>query len=428
MTTTKGAPSEFRFAVAQIGARHHYAVPKALEAAGLLAFFQTDLCAEIGWARALRRFWPNQLRTRSLQRLFAREIPGLPSNKVRQLPWFGLTRAIKKFWRNTTADTKRQQLAANRSFCEAVVRKGLKDANAVFVFNGAALEILKYAKSCGMLTVLDQTSAPVAHEQELFAEERNKWPEWEKAGITRETWLPFAEREQAEWEYVDLLLCGSDHVRSLVSSKVPRSRCLTIPYGIDNSRFSSRTRKRHAGPLRVLFAGHVRLMKGIPYLMEAARLLGKKAEVRAIGEINVSDAAVTRIRETLDLPGAVPRSRMKEMYDWADVFVLPSLSEGSATVCYEALVSGLPVVATPNSGSVVRDAVDGYIVPPFSPEAIAEKLEKIADEGWLLEHLSENAAQRGREFTWERYSERLVAAIRATSSGSRDLIERPSSN
>ena len=47
----------------------------------------------------------------------------------------------------------------------------------------------------------------------------------------------------------------------------------------------------------------------------------------------------------------------------ADVFVFPSLFEGSAVVTYEALACGLPSIVTPNAGSVVRDGVDGFHVP-----------------------------------------------------------------
>ena len=63
----------------------------------------------------------------------------------------------------------------------------------------------------------------------------------------------------------------------------------------------------------------------------------------------------------------------------ADVFVFPSLFEGSAVVTYEALAAGLPSVVTPSAGSVVRDGVEGFIVPrgeidePGSPHGTARE-------------------------------------------------------
>ena len=68
---------------------------------------------------------------------------------------------------------------------------------------------------------------------------------------------------------------------------------------------------------------------------------------------------------------------MSNLYKWADVFVLPSICEGSAMVTYEALIHGLPIITTYNSGSIVRDGVDGFITSIRDVEAIAECLVKI---------------------------------------------------
>ncbi len=102
---------------------------------------------------------------------------------------------------------------------------------------------------------------------------------------------------------------------------------------------------------------------------------------------------------------------MAREYDWADVFVLPTICEGSATVCYEAMAAGLPVITTPNAGSLVRDGVDGFIVPIRDAEALADKIMAVETDRELLRTMSDNAAQHARDFTWERYAERLIAAV-----------------
>ena len=107
---------------------------------------------------------------------------------------------------------------------------------------------------------------------------------------------------------------------------------------------------------------------------------------------------------------------MAAHYRWADVFVLPSICEGSAAVCYEALAYGLPVITTPNAGSVVRNGVDGYIVPIRDADAIACKLELLASDPRLLAELSANVKDRAREFTVSRYAARLFSTISAAPS------------
>ena len=102
---------------------------------------------------------------------------------------------------------------------------------------------------------------------------------------------------------------------------------------------------------------------------------------------------------------------MSEHYSWADVFLLPSLCEGSATVIYEALAHGLPVICTPNTGSVVRDGMDGFIVPIRDAATTAARLEQLAGDRELRTWMGANARQRASEFTVAAYGRRLLAAL-----------------
>jgi glycosyltransferase involved in cell wall biosynthesis len=99
-----------------------------------------------------------------------------------------------------------------------------------------------------------------------------------------------------------------------------------------------------------------------------------------------------------------------------DVFCLPSIVEGRALVMQEAMSQGLPVVITPNTGGadLVIEGQTGFLVPIRSPEAIADRL------AWLNQHRPELVAMKARaarhaaEYSWQRYGEAIVDAIRAT--------------
>ena len=81
-------------------------------------------------------------------------------------------------------------------------------------------------------------------------------------------------------------------------------------------------------------------------------------------------------------------------------------------VCDEALSCGLPVITTPNAGSIVRDGIEGFIVPIRNPEAIAEKLQLFIARPELSESMGESAMQQSQDFTIEKYGERLIKAIK----------------
>jgi glycosyltransferase involved in cell wall biosynthesis len=105
---------------------------------------------------------------------------------------------------------------------------------------------------------------------------------------------------------------------------------------------------------------------------------------------------------------------MAEEFRTADVFVLPTISDSFALVHLEALACGVPVITTPNCGSVVRDGVDGFIVPIRDAKMLAERIEQILSDRSLREQMSQNAKERAAQFTWELYGERLLSAVSMT--------------
>lgn len=394
-----------RVAVAMLGARRHYAVPRALHAAGLLERFFTDVVNGLPGLR-LSPCGP-------AQRLTDRRADGVPAERIRTFPLFALRRAV----RGARAVTPSQRLRAyadwNREFGDLVCRHWPAPANAAYVFNAAGVEILRQAAARGVRRILDQTAAPWAVEEAVLAEERARWPGWEFEGAAPADWQPLADRESEEWRLADRIVCGSEYVReSLRAAGGPEEKCVVIPYGVRENAAPSRAAPE-SGPLRVLFVGTLQLRKGIQYLAEAARLLKPgTALFRAVGAPRISADAMRRVAESVDIAGPVPRSATQDQYARADVLVAPSISEGSANVCYEALTAGVPVITTPNTGSVVRDGVEGFVVPIRSAEAIADRITRLADDRALLATLADNARRRAAEFSEQRYAERLAAAVR----------------
>jgi glycosyltransferase involved in cell wall biosynthesis len=97
-----------------------------------------------------------------------------------------------------------------------------------------------------------------------------------------------------------------------------------------------------------------------------------------------------------------------ELYRQADVFLFPSLGEGSALVTYEAMACSLPVVVTDNAGSLARPGIDGKLVEPADAEAIATALEQLRADPARRREMGEQAHARIRPYTWHSYGERLA--------------------
>lgn len=115
--------------------------------------------------------------------------------------------------------------------------------------------------------------------------------------------------------------------------------------------------------------------------------------------------------ENIYYAGTVPHGKMNELYAGHDVFILPSLAEGSALSVFEALACGLPCIVTKNTGSVVEDGVNGYVIEVRSAAAIAEAVRKTLQRPELLAIQSENARKSAEYYSWDRYAEGVARIL-----------------
>jgi glycosyltransferase involved in cell wall biosynthesis len=403
-------PATGTVVVSQLGARMHYAVPRILQQNGALERLYTDICAVRSWPR-LVGLLPTRLRPAGLRRLSGRVPAGVPRNKIRSFPMMGAFYVAGRLRATSETDETRLALAEAREFSKRVVRRGFGSASGFYGISGECLEQIEEAKRQGLWAVVEQIIAPRGTVDQLVAAEAARFPAWQGAFDADPMAAAFGAREKAEWAAADMVICPSEFVRGLViETGVDASKCMLVPYGVDARVVGSKT-ERAPGPLRVLTVGEVGLRKGSPYVLAAARRLKGKAEFRMVGPSRLPPEIRGELAQVLTLTGVVPRSEMAAQMAWADVYLLPSVCEGSATSVYEALAAGLPVVCTENTGSVVRHGIDGFIVRSGDVDGIVGALEALNRNPTLRQAMSQNAREQAAEFTVARYGERLLAAL-----------------
>ncbi len=399
-----------RWVVARLGAYMHYAVPRMLYKAGLLARFYTDFYAG-AVTRGVMSLLPQPWRSSLINQALGRYAPELPVELVRSYPVLGLEYAVaQRLFRHPDAQAKLFLQTGDR-FGRAVARDGFAGAGGVYCFNTAARHILRAAKEAGLVSVLDQTIAPRAIEESILAKEHELFPVWELARKRNSAVEKTIAREREEWDLADAIFCPSEFVRrGVIESGGPAHKCHVVPYGVD-SNFSPIGRQAHGGPLRVLTVGQVNLRKGIGYACEVGRILGNSAELRWVGPVLLTSEGRTKVEQYVRLTGVVPRNQIFEQFRWADVFFLPSVCEGSATVTYEALMSGLPVVTTPNAGSIIVDGLNGFIVPIRDSVQMAEKLRLLQENEQLLLSMQDRAVATSQKASLQAYQKRFLNAL-----------------
>jgi glycosyltransferase involved in cell wall biosynthesis len=179
---------------------------------------------------------------------------------------------------------------------------------------------------------------------------------------------------------------------------LPAGRDVVVPYGIEDvySRHPASPRKEHR--LHVLFVGILTESKGIWILLDAVAELAERgvdAEATFVGEFGSAPTEVEfneRVRranlsERVRLTGRLVGEAKWREFRQADVFCFPSHYENEALplVVIEAMQFALPVVASAWRGipSLVQDGLTGFLVPPRDPAAVAERVQRLADDATL---------------------------------------------
>ncbi len=379
--------------VCQRGARHRYAIPRLLEDEGMLAGLYTDSCAYSRVGRIAVGLGKLGIRHPSVRALASRRPLGIPRNKI-----FSSDRELI--------------CSSSRRGVEADYRRwGLQEAGVVYSMYGEDLEFLEWIKSQGVKIMIDVFVHPAT----------NRIVSLEEASLHGSA-LPDSigtedEHSRRAFELADLLLCPSGWVADGVGEFAPEcgEKIRLVQYGSSLKVRDSINQSSETG--RILFAGREPLRKGLHYLADAAKLVreaGFEIDVRAAG-VNRSDIGWMQNSSEINCLGTLPMDEMHKEFSRAEVFVLPSLSEGQAGVVLEAMASGCPVIATRESG-IDFDTGSGITVPVCDAAALATALIEVLRNRDQRNALAEGALRQAETFSMESWSERLVGVVQEVAS------------
>ena len=275
---------------------------------------------------------------------------------------------------------------------------------------GHGTELFDVADRTGALKVMDASSSHPTSFYGFWQRECDLWCPGARVGIPR--WI-FA-RANRELERADLILCPSKFVRdSMLYNGISESKCVLNPYGVDTLQFTPRS-EVPAKP-RFICVGTICLRKGHQYLFRAfekVRRVLKDAELVCAGSYS-PDFRRERPRwegsfiHYQNLPAADVAKLLRE----ATAFVFPSNEEGFARAIIEAMASGLPIIATHQSGAttLVDDGVEGWIVRGRDVDQLAEAMIKTASDRDANARMGRAAYQRGAQKNdWGDYAERTL--------------------
>jgi starch synthase len=399
--------------VAHPGTQHSYQTALGLQEAGMLKEYITGFYyKKSGSISSLLHVLPAKFSARLERELNRRRRGELDDNLIRTVPIpelayvsFARLRFLQRWSVNIFH-------LRNEMFDRSVARiVQMQRPEAVICYNGSALNTFKMAKEIGVVCILDQTLGHLREGFEIAQEEAVLHPEFADS-IVYDGMAQIMDRCNSEALDADRILAGSEYVRdSLVANGVLPSRVAILHYGADTERFYPVSKSDHR-KFRILFVGGISQRKGIKYLLEAFRRLRlQNAELILVGGIVGNGNGLRPYQDIFKHVPNVPHNEVHVWFQSADVFVYPSLYEGSAIAIYEALACGIPVITTRNAGSVVRDGEEGFIVPIRDVETLMEKILVLYQDRELRETMGQKARKRAENFTWKNYRRRLCDLV-----------------
>lgn len=295
---------------------------------------------------------------------------------------------------------------------DAHVESELPECDVFVGLSGSALKSGMSARQRGTRFVCDRGSAHIRVQSELLREEYERWG------------MPFLlmdprmiAREEAEYAEADIITVPSIFAyRSFIEQGISSDKLRLLPYGVNVSRFQP-VAEPAAGRFDVLFVGGMSLQKGIQYLVQAYRKVNHPAKsLTFVGAPSQELISMLKNRglwpSDAKVLGHMPQAELQKVMSRSHVLVLPSIQDGFGMVMAQAMACGCPVIASRNTGGedLFSDGREGYVVPIRDADALAERMQQLADYPEKRTAMARRALERVQKIGgWRDYGEKAMA-------------------
>lgn len=402
------------------GQQHSYRLATALNKVGLLGCYCTTVYNR---PASLTRKMLSFLKGDSKIRAEARHCNGIRNDQVVQFgEFFGLlTILFDKLKWNRVGKSWNQFV---NDYCgKKAAKYAIKNGyDCVISYNNNSKSIFEYLSKYApkIIRVMDASAANVLYMKNIYERDMELAPDF-KSLLLQERGILWNKRYQnrinVENTLAQYILAGSEFVKkTYVELGFPQERVFICPYGVNLEEFKPINMTEYDGirPLECIYVGGTKELKGISYLLEAFMDIPKeKAVLTVVGAITLSPEMFEKYSKKISFTGTILHSQVADMLREKDVMVFPSLGDGFGLAVIEAMSSGIPVIASENTGSaeLIRNKQNGFVIPIQDKDAIINSLYWIIDHPKDYVQMARNARVSVKNLSWIEYDKKIEAVF-----------------
>ena len=307
---------------------------------------------------------------------------GVPADAIESYLLHGVySRLLQKL--GSAAGRPLGEASAHRLFGKwAADRVARGNFDVIHCFSGVAEEVFRHSGCQSKLKVLVRASAHIDVQRKLLEEEEQR----SRISIDKPSdWM--VERERREYKIADkIVVLSSFAYRSFVDCGISPSRLWLLPLAVDVSQFRStaevvkgRLDRLLAGqPIRVLTTGSFSVQKGAIDYARIVESTYQDFEYRWVGPVPAEGRAFKeRLSGKMSFIPKVDQFKLRPHYEWADLYLFPTIQDGFPVVLTQAQAAGLPILATENCSApdILQEGENGWVMPIRSADKFLERLE-----------------------------------------------------
>ena len=330
----------------------------------------------------------------------------LPEEKVHSVKWAG---RIERRVRNNALNLIWQALGGKDLMFDKLAARVSGDYDVLLAWGNFAYHTFRALEGSGVKRVLVRGSTHPRFQQKVLEDIAGKH-QIEYTPLNQKTLKRFDD----EGRMADLVVVPSELAKqSYIDEGYAPEKIIMVAWGVDLDRFTPRVKAKENTPLKFLFVGQACMRKGVSTLLSAWRAVSNNDwELTLIGSTLPDGRAA--LEQLCALPNVkhIPFTLDVEQYfQEADVFVMPTLEEGSALVSYQAMACGVPQITTNACGAVARADKDAIIIPEASDDALVNALRKLGENEGLRKQMGASSREYIEGFPWQRHGDAVLSAI-----------------